>query len=580
MLGCGFKYMATKQRQSIVFFDRIPSTRSVYIKDYATSEGIFTVALIFSDDPYTTLPYAQVLKKPEKIKYILLPHISSSGYLCYVEEKEADWNPNNLSALYKAVDIQIQDTLNTAINSLQNGQIDQAEFEGEFVSYWKPEQTAYVLSDYQSLTAQDVYLTNNTYTDGSKGSELTIYGSGDKEVQQNWLRQRELAQNDSQKLNSFILKVRPTHLSGLQWPPTNAVQFLQWLYQVDHNAKAKLVRYFVENPSKHHLIFLDVDKQDIFGLVLELNINAVQFSSYANYKKSGKSGRKLDLNRASSVLMGKYAFLKFRRIAFKKTDQETILTRNRSKPKIGDLRSKRIALIGCGTVGGYAAELLIRAGAGMSSKSFDLYDADEFKPENFSRHTLSSRDFGKNKAIAMKEHLDNSTHLTTNIQAHAREFVFLPNKLTPYDIIIDATGRPPISKRLAYLVRQLNGARKPIIIHAFNDGNGVASKVFIDSLDGCYNCLCGNKAFYNNGNDKRFEDLSNLTEKKVSCGSTYTPYDAAVSVMTAALIQEAVLSTLEHYRDWNYKEHIFIGGRTKKPTWIRKQDFCDICNGR
>ncbi len=104
--------------------------------------------------------------------------------------------------------------------------------------------------------------------------------------------------------------------------------------------------------------------------------------------------------------------------------------------------------------------------------------------------------------------------------------------------------------------------------------------MFIDSLDGCYNCLCGNKAFYNNGNDKRFEDLSNLTEKKVSCGSTYTPYDAAVSVMTAALIQEAVLSTLEHYRDWNYKEHIFIGGRTKKPTWIRKQDFCDICNGR
>ena len=57
-------------------------------------------------------------------------------------------------------------------------------------------------------------------------------------------------------------------------------------------------------------------------------------------------------------------------------------------------------------------------------------------------------------------------------------------------------------------------------------------------------------------------------------------YDAAVSVMTSALIQEAVLSTLEYERDWNYKEYIFMGGRTKKPTWIRKQDFCDICNGR
>lgn len=580
MLGCGFKYLATRQRQLISFFDQIPTTRSVYVKDYQTSEGIFTVALVLGDDLYTTLPYAQVLKKPEKIEHVLLPHINSGGYLCYVEEKEADWNSNNLNALYRAVDEQIQNTLNTAVSSLHNGQIDQAEFEGEFVSYWKPKQTAYVLSDFQSLNGNDAYITKNEYADDSKRLELVIHGEHNRDIYQKWLSQRGLTQKDSQKLNSFILKVRPTRLSGLQWPPQDAIHLFQWLSVVDHNAKAKLVRYFVENPSKKHLIFLDVYKQDTFGVVLDLNLDAVQFTSYANYKKSGKSGRKLDLSRASSVLMGKYAFLKFRRIAFEKADQVTILTRNRSKPEIGDLRSKRIALIGCGTVGGYAAELLIRAGAGMGSKSFDLYDADKFEPENFSRHTLSSRDFGKNKAIAMKEHLDNSTHLITNIQAHARRFEFLQSKLTPYDIIIDATGRAPIAKRLAYLVRQLNGVRKPIIVHAFNDGNGVASKVFIDSLDGCYNCLCGDVAFYNSGNDRRFEGLSGLAEKKVSCGSTYTPYDAAVSIMTAALIQEAVLSTLEHDRDWNYKEHLFRGGRTKKTTWVKKQDFCDICNGR
>ena len=74
--------------------------------------------------------------------------------------------------------------------------------------------------------------------------------------------------------------------------------------------------------------------------------------------------------------------------------------------------------------------------------------------------------------------------------------------------------------------------------------------------------------------------MLDLNPKKVSCGNTYTPYDAAVSVMTAALMQEAVLSTLELERDWNYKEYIFMGSRTKKPTWIKKQDFCDICNGR
>lgn len=581
MLSCGFKYLKNSQRQSISFFDSIPTTRSIYVKDYKTSEGIFNVALVFGDDLYTTLPRAQVLKKPKKIEQVLLPHINSGGYLCYIEEKEADWNPNNLNALYRAVDEQVQNTLNTAISSLQNGQTDQAEFEGEFVSYWKPEQTIYVLTDYLSLNGHNAYLTNNEYIDGSKGRELTIHGEHDKDIHRKWLNQRGLSQQNSQTLNSFILKIRPTRLSGLQWPPQDAAQLFQWLSQVDHNAKANLVRYFVENHlSKQHLIFLDIDKQDTFGVVLDLNLKAVQFNSYANHKKLGKSGRKLNFKRASSVLMGKHAFLKFRRISIEKADKETILTRNRSKPEVGDLRSKKIALIGCGTVGGYAAELLIRAGAGMGEKVFDLYDADEFGPENFSRHTLSSRDFGKNKAVAMKERLDSSTHLTTNIQGHARKFEFLLNKLTAYDIIIDATGRAPISKRLAYLLRQLGGSRKPIIVHAFNDGNGVASKVFIDSLDGCYNCLCGDKNFYENGNDKRFEKLNGLPEKKVSCGNTYTPYDAAVSVVTAALIQEAVLSTLEKKRDWNYKEHIFMGGRSKRTTWIKKQAFCDICNGR
>lgn len=580
MLSCGFNYLANRQRRSFSFFNIIPPTCSIYVKDYETSEGIFKVALVFGDDPYTTLPRAQVLERPERIKHVLLPHINSSGYLCYVEEKEADWNPNNLNALYRAVDEQVQSTLSTAISSLQNGQIDQAEFEGEFVSYWKPEHIVYVLTDYKSLHNHNAYLTNNKYANGSNELELTIHGEHDEDIYRKWLSKRELSQKSSQKLNSFVLKVRPTRLSGLQWPPQDAVQLFQWLSQVDHNAKAKLVRYFVENPSKQHLIFLDIDKQDTFGVVLDLNLKAVQFNSYANHKKSGKSGRKLNFNRASSVLMGKHAFLKFRRISFDKADKETILTRNRSKPEIGDLSLKRIALIGCGTVGGYAAELLIRAGAGMGKKIFDLYDADEFGPENFSRHTLSSRDFGRNKAVAMKERLDNSTHLKTNIQGHARKFEFLLNKLTAYDIIIDATGRAPISKRLAYLLRQLGGVKKPVIIHAFNDGNGVASKVFIDSFDGCYNCLCGDERFYKNGNDKRFEKLNGIPEKKVSCGNTYTPYDAAVSVVTAALIQEAVLSILEHKRDWNYKEHIFMGSRSKRTTWISKQAFCDICNGR
>lgn len=580
MLDCGYQHLAIRQRKKFRTLVNIDDKLLVYVKEYSTSKGVFTIALEFGYDAYTMLPWAHIISKPEQLEDVLLPHVNNGGYLCYVEQLEADWDPNDIDNLYKTVDRQIQITLDNSIKSLENGQVDQIELEGEFVAYWKAERATYALSDLNALNGELAYLTRNISTDGYDRVESILFGVKDKDIQEKWLSQRSLKEFDSQKLNVFSLKVRPTRLSGVHWPPKDPHALFNWLSLVDHNAKAHLIKYFVGHPNKHHLIILEVDKQDTFGVIFELNQSAVQFATYANSRKNGKGGRKLDLGRASSVLTGKYAFNKFQRISFVLSDKDSILSRNRSQPEIGDLRTKKIALIGCGTIGGYVAELLIRAGASMGTKSLDLYDHDKYGPHNFSRHALSSCDFGKYKSEALKNRLNDSTHLVTNIEAYKFGFPFLKSYLSLYDIVIDATGRAPVSKRLAHLVRQIDGTKKPIIIHGFNDGNGIASKVFIDSLDSCYNCLSSDVAFYKNGVDRRFENLLGINQKKVSCGNTYTPYDAAVSVMTAALIQEAVLSTLERERNWNYKEHIFIGSRTKKPTWIRKQAFCDICHDR
>jgi len=578
MLECGYSYLALKQRKAHERLANISSKQDVYVKEFSTTEGIFKVALVFDYDPYTNLPWTHIMEKPEHLKDVLLPHVNNGGYLCYVEELEADWNPNNLKGIYTTVDQQIQKTLDNSIKSLQSGQVEQTELEGEFAAYWKPEYCVYTLSSLESLHGKNSTLATNKFIDNSSRQESTLYCANTKDIHQKWLMQRELYESDSQKLNTFMVKVRPTRLSGVNWPPKNSVEFFEWLSVVDHNAKANLVKYFAEHPLKHHLILLDVDKQDTLGLILELNQKAVQLSTYANHKKSGKGGRKFNLGRVSSVLSGQYAFNKFQKISFAKADQDTVLSRNRSRPEIGDLRPKTIALIGCGTIGGYVAELLIRSGAGMGIGHFHLFDTDIYGPHNFGRHTLNSRDFGKNKAVALKQSLENATHLVTNIKALNMGFPLTADALSLYDIIIDATGRGPIAKRLAYLLRQVKGTKKPLIIHGFNDGNGIASKVFIDYSDGCYNCLCGDNSTYDNGRDRRFLSLPKINQKKVSCGNTYTPYDAAVSITTAALIQEAALSTLEPERDWNYKEHLFVGIRSKKPTWIGKKDFCEICN--
>ncbi|EPP0801425.1 E2/UBC family protein [Acinetobacter baumannii] len=581
MLRCGYEFIESRHLKAYKHLSDLSRSKQFYVKDFVTTEGVFKIALIFTYDPYTSLPYAYIVDKPAHLQDVLLPHVNNGWYLCYVQEMEADWNPNDLIALYMTVDRQIQITLNNSVESIHNRSTEQVELEGEFSAYWKPESCVYSLSSFYDLHNRFSTLSFNKSLEKETAKESILYDSNTEHEHKNWLMQRGLYETKSQRLHTFVIKVRPNRLSGVNWPPKNSKELFDWLSTVDHNAKAHLANYFVQNRFKNHLILLEVDKQDTLGLVLELDTQTVQLSTYANTKKTGKKGgRAIQLSMITAVLSGKYAFKKFKRISFIKADKNTVLSRNRSRPDVGDLSSKRIALIGCGTIGGYVSELLIRSGAGVHSGKLHLFDFDNYGPQNFGRHTLFSADFGKSKSVALQERLTTSTHLKTNIHGFDCEFPLIDKYLSFYDIIIDATGRAPIAKRLAYLLRKLDGTKRPILIHGFNDGNGRASKVFIDYSDGCINCLWGNPTFYHNGNDIRFKQFAGLNEKKVSCGSTYIPYDAAVSVMTAALIQEAALATLENERTWNYKEHIFEGGRTLKPKLVHSESNCEICNAR
>ncbi|TOK95187.1 hypothetical protein CGI09_27115, partial [Vibrio parahaemolyticus] len=89
-----------------------------------------------ASDPYIELPTVFVIDMPLALQGRLIPHISHEGYLCYVEQMEADWNPNNLVELYKAIDLQIKTTLDIAVNAMDNEVKGDEELDNEFVSYW------------------------------------------------------------------------------------------------------------------------------------------------------------------------------------------------------------------------------------------------------------------------------------------------------------------------------------------------------------------------------------------------------------------------------------------------------------
>ena len=585
LLSCGYQYTQAQHIPSGSPLRSHDTAKGYYVKNYGTAGGEFSVALSFAADPHISLPSAYVLKIPDQFKDRLLPHINMGWYLCYVREMEADWDANDLRGLYTQVNSQIQLTLDSAVASAVQGTPDDQEMEGEFSSYWMPDKEVYLLSDavekveLQSLVATGGHAVGISET--SSGEEWIAYEKEDENEFNEWMKQRNLTRRDDKTFLTSYFKIKPSRLAGVMWPPQDLRSVLQWLTEVDLSARSRILDHFVNNPVKRHVLLFDVHHQDLVGIYVELDIDATGLNTYPkknNRKK--RTGRSAKSGTLISCLSAKRSVRKFIRLGVTSADKKTILSRNRRRSAIGNLSTQRIALIGCGTIGGYLSGLLLRSGAGCGHAKFDLYDNDSFGPQNFGRHPLSTTNFGQNKAVAMAASLKSSTHLNCNVEGKSSRFTIDPNFLKQYDIVIDATGRPPVAKRLAHVVRTMEPNKRPRLVHGFNDGNGRASKVLIDDGSCCFGCLLADPAFYKSGLDMRFSEIDSNDERFVSCGNTFTPYDAAVSVITASMMQEAVLSILEPKLIWTYSEHMLDGSRSRQPRHLPRQSNCKICHDR
>lgn len=559
----------------------------VYKKEYTTNSGAFSIALVIPDDPHVELPSAYLIDMPTKLNGKLIPHISHEGYFCYVEKMEADWNPNDLKGLYQDIDCQIQLTLDKITHSLSNQAIGDLEFENEFVSYWSASSSLYLLGQ-ENKKANFITVLASTKDDQKPNhSEFVTIDIKDKsrdeylgsEELNRWLEQRKLFVNETRNrtMMTHYISVSPKKFTGVDWPPTCLRELLIWLEDVDLSARDRLAYSLTSSKEKKHVLLLYVKSQDPIALYVELNQQFYDFRRSTKNQKKKKKRTTTSFRDLMTVLRSAKFCAVFKRLSVVKADGATLQSRDKERVEV--LSSKCIALIGCGTIGGYLAHLLIRNGAGSDRKSFHLFDNDELKPHNFSRHTLTSSSFGKNKAKELAHSLLQSIHTIKSVEAFDQSFLVNKASLAKYDIIIDATGRPPVSKRLSHVARQLPLTKRPALIHAFNDGNGRAAKVFVDNYSSCYGCMALDKSIHQDQGDLRFKKIVQDSERKVSCGNTYTIYDASVSHITAAIAQEAVLNTLGENNPWTYSEFILDERfRTGKRKILKKQEGCSICH--
>lgn len=226
----------------------------------------------------------------------------------------------------------------------------------------------------------------------------------------------------------------------------------------------------------------------------------------------------------------------------KKTGVEADLRHCIERNLVGrpSLIGKRVALLGCGTIGGYLARMLAQNGAGCDAP-LTLYDIDTLSAGNIGRHALGLADLGRPKVEAIADQL-RAFHPDVRVNALRQDAVRAWSALALADIIIDATGDANVAMALNDQFNK-STSTKAALLHCWVFGNGVAAQSFLHLKDGhaCYRCL--KTSFDGEWRHTPLKDSKTETQLAAArCGEAgYVPFSVDASISAAALALRAAL---------------------------------------
>jgi molybdopterin/thiamine biosynthesis adenylyltransferase len=212
------------------------------------------------------------------------------------------------------------------------------------------------------------------------------------------------------------------------------------------------------------------------------------------------------------------------------------------------LRKKHVAILGCGSVGGFLAFELARAGI----QNLTLVDPDILNPENTFRHVLGQSDWGNAKASALKKEIENKlpyTQVRALTQCGEAAIQQGDLKLREYDLIISAIGNDTTNLYINQLIH--DEASAPPLIFTWLEPYGIGGHTLLTRRthgSGCLQCLftpTPNDHDYLFHNRAAFAAEGQFFGKTVSgCSDLFTPYGSSDAVRTATLASDLAINAL------------------------------------
>ncbi|WP_237750969.1 ThiF family adenylyltransferase [Gallaecimonas xiamenensis] len=452
------------------------------------------------DPTFIDFPRVWLLEIPPKLP-AAVPHLGPHGSLCYLAKGTVvidiyDPVGQSLACLERAT---------TVLGKILRGELVENLAE-EFFAYWQG-LPCFVDMQSRQMGEQDCIVAECV------GGSLCFITDNEERTTEK-LKSLDFQVTDKTVLTYRVKTTAQPRPMTSHWPPKTVGDILDWQSTLDRACRRKIHRRIKEGAKTQANAVL---------ILVESPLMTYGFLAFYDRQRAVPKA-KLSDRRDSSYGLAVIPMSVLR------IDDRFLAERN--IPTLRTLTGKNIAVVGCGTIGGYLAEMLVKAGAGTCGGRVSLVDSDILLPQNLGRHRLGFPHLYKNKADAMANEL---LRLAPGIDVRSLPVDARQAHLEKLDLLIDATGEESLGHWLCSHYQ-----RSTPMLSVWIEGPGTAVRALLRIADSgaCYRCL-----WHHN----RRGDLLSVTTPLPSilagqgCEGLYVPFPASVSVQAASLGAEVAL---------------------------------------
>lgn len=455
------------------------------------------------DPGFMELPRVRLLEVPVALRP-LAPHVSSTGGLCYIAKGTVvldifDPVGQTIACIDRAEEV---------LSCVLAGKMV-ADLEEEFFAYWGSEQVWCMLDSSSGSTAHQQSFLAQTDT------HCFAVVTDDPERTR---RKMKLIGWPIEWTSVPTYRIRTTakpRPNAGKWPPRCVRDILNWQGILDRRCRKKIQQRIS-----------DAIRAKASGVLILIESPLMTYSFAVCFTRKQTS---IGLHQRSPSTSEIFEFSVIP-MSVIRLDDDYMAERNIPGKKT--LAGKNIALVGCGTIGGYLAEMLVKAGAGTRGGTLTLVDPDSLFPQNVGRHRLGFACLFQKKATALRTEL---LYGAPGASIRALPVKIQDAQLSKLDFLVDATGEEALGHWIAKEFR--NAAPQ---LHVWIEGAGVAVRgLFKESkTQACFRCLT---SLEKGGQYRSVDGEVPLIQAGQGCEGLYVPFPAYISVQAASLGAEMTL---------------------------------------